>query len=116
MDFQQEYDAALKAFYQVWRKANEAKDVARKAFQRMAKEKHGVGAGDVIEYDGMQGVFSYWDYPMEIRNKDDSSSYIPFFYPYKKDGSLSTQKRYIYNINLVKVIKRVEETQKEHQE
>lgn len=114
MDFQQEYDAALKAFYQVCGKANEAKEVARKAFQRMAKEKHGFGQDDVIEYNGVQGVCFGWDYPYELCNKDESLSYFPCFYPYKKDGSLSTQKRYIYDIDRVKVIKRVEETQKEH--
>ena len=116
MALQQEYDAALEAFYQAWRKASEAKDAARQAFQRLAKEKNGFGQDDVIEYNGVRGVCFGWEYPYELRSKDESLSSFSCFYPYKKDGSLSTQKRYIYNINLVKVIKRVEETQKEHQE
>lgn len=112
MSFQQDYDAALKAFHQAWRKAGEAKDAARQAFQRLAKEKNGFGQGDVIEYKGVQGVCFGWDYPYELCNEYESLSSFPCFYPYRKDGSLSTRMRYIYDITLVKVIKRVEETQK----
>ena len=112
MALQQDYDAALKAFHQAWRKADEAKEVARQAFQRLAREKNGFGQDDVIEYEGVQGVCFGWDYPYELCNTEESLSCFPCFYPYRKDGRLSTRKRYIYDINLVKVIKRVEETQK----
>lgn len=112
MVLQQEYDAALDAFYQAWRKASEAKDAARQAFQRLAKEKNGFGQDDVIEYNGVRGVCFGWDYPYDLCNEEESLSAFPCFYPYRKDGSLSTRKRYIYDIDRVKVIKRVEETQK----
>lgn len=112
MALQQEYDAALKAFHQAWRKADEAKEAARQAFQRLSKEKNGFGQDDVIEYEGVQGVCFGWDYPYELCNTEESLSCFPCFYPYRKDGRLSTRKRYIYDINLVKVIKRVEETRK----
>ena len=112
MALQQEYDAALNAFYQAWRKADEAKEAARQVFQRLAREKNGFGQDDVIEYDGVQGVCFGWDYPYDLCNKEESLSAFPCFYPYRKDGRLSTRKRYIYDINLVKVIKRVEETRK----
>lgn len=112
MVLQQEYDAALNAFHCALEKAIEAKEAARQAFQRLAKEKNGFGQDDVIEYNGVRGVCSGWDYPYELCNKEESLSYFPCFCPYRKDGSLSTRKRYIYDIDRVKVIKRVEETQK----
>lgn len=106
MDLQQEYNEAFAAFYQAKQKADEAKDVARKAFQRMKKEEKGFGQGDVVEYKGVQGVCLGWDYPTELRCDGDVSSYFSCFYPYKRDGSLSTQIRYIYDLKLVKIIKR----------
>ena len=105
MDSQKEYTKALKNFYYAQAAANEAKKIARQAFQRMKKEEKGFGQGDVIEYDGKQGVFAGWEYPYELRENGEilqSNS----FYPYRKDGSLSTRKRYIFHIEDVKVIER----------
>lgn len=116
MTLQQDYDAALNAFHQVWQKACEAKEAARQSFQRLAKEKHGFGQDDVIEYDGVQGVCFGWGYPYELCNKEEILSSFPCFYPYRKDGRLSTRIRYIYDIDRVKVIRRVEETRKEHRQ
>lgn len=108
MDSQKEYTKALKNFYYAQAAANEAKKIARQAFQRMKKEEKGFGQGDVVEYKGVQGVCLGWDYPTELRSDGDVSSYFSCFYPYKRDGSLSTQIRYIYDLNFLKIIEHVE--------
>ena len=105
MDSQKEYTKALKNFYYAQAAANEAKKIARQAFQRMKKEEKGFGQGDVVEYKGVQGVCLGWDYPIELLEDGEIFNFSTF-YPYRRDGRLSTRKRQIYHAEDVKVIER----------
>ena len=58
MNARYEYIKAMDAFNGARAKALEAKNAARLAFQRMATEENSFGPGDVIEYNGRQGVFA----------------------------------------------------------
>ena len=115
MSIREEYIEAMVAFNGARAKALEAKNAARLAFQRKATEENGFGPGDVIEYNGRQGVFANWKYPYELCVDEEIYEGVCYFYPYEKDGSVSRQRQEICDKRRVKVIKRVEETQKEHQ-
>ena len=100
-ELRMKYEASIKDFEDARKACNEAIQAREHAYSDYMSAKTGISEGDIIEYTlngrAIKGVFTGW------------STFYQTFSPFRKDGEVAKQKRLIYDLSDLKLVKKAGE-------